>query len=77
MGGESIHLRVEPKLLHHLQADAKRKEQTVPGLIRSILKAKYNRKRARSENPLGDDFVKGKRDPEKEKGWADWFVEKK
>ena len=44
MESNSIHLRVDSKLLELLEKEAKRKNTTIQNLIRAILKSKYTRK---------------------------------
>ncbi len=75
MVSPSVHLRLSPKLLKILQAESKRRNISVPGLINQILKAKYTRK-ARARPRAFEDYFAGK-PRRKIKSFEDYFSEKR
>ena len=75
MEGESIHLRVEQKLLALMQKEANYKKIGLPELVREVFKARYTRKAKKEGKASYEDFFSRGRG-RTIKSYEDYFSEK-
>ncbi len=75
MRNKQINVRIEPRLLKLLEAEAKRKNTSIQEVMREILKSRYTRK-AKAGSLSYEDYFAGK-PRRKIKSFEDLFSEKR